>query len=107
MSTGSQRRRGKKNKLSVLTKKRTRNLYAARFMVAATYTVSVFVGLADNIDKHQDAITKILSTWSMSPQTLHMTLDGQLFSVLSETAEVVDALITVSGGLALILDRRS
>ena len=55
----------------------------AQFMVTAIYTDSAFAGMSNNPHNREEAISKILSTLDMSLETLHMTLDGKLFMLVS------------------------
>ena len=70
----------------------------AQFMVTATYTDSAFAGMAHNPHNREEAIAKILSALDMSLESLHMTLDGKLFMVVSGTTEAAGSLMIVAGG---------
>ena len=70
----------------------------AQFMVTATYTDAAFAGMANNPHNREEAIAKILSALDMSLESLHMTLDGKLFMVVSGTTEAAGSLMIVAGG---------
>jgi len=70
----------------------------AQFMVTATYTDAAFAGMANNPHNREEAIGKILSALDMSLESLHMTLDGKLFMVVSGTTEAAGSLMIVAGG---------
>ena len=76
----------------------------AQFMVTAIYTDSAFAGMSNNPQNREEAISKILSTLDMSLETLHMTLDGKLFMLVSGTAEAVGALMIVAGASGSVTD---
>ena len=75
------------------TKKENR---MAQFMVTATYTDSAFAGMTTSPHNREEAIGKILSALNMNLESLHMTLGGKLFMVISGTAEAGGALMIVA-----------
>ena len=76
----------------------------AQFMVTATYTDSAFAGMANNPHNREEAISKILSALNMSLESLHMTLSGKLFMVVSGTAEAAGSLMIVAGASGSVTD---
>ena len=68
----------------------------AQFMVTATYTDSAFAGMANNPHNREEAISKILSALNMSLESLHMTLSGKLFMVVSGTAEAAGSVTDIT-----------
>ena len=76
----------------------------AQFMVTAIYTDSAFAGMSNNPHNREEAISKILSTLDMSLETLHMTLDGKLFMLVSGTSEAVGSLMIVAGASGSVTD---
>lgn len=76
----------------------------AHFMVTATYTDSAFAGMANNPHNREEAVGKILSALNMSLESLHMTLGGKLFMVVSGTAEAGGALMIVAGASGSVTD---
>ena len=86
------------------TSKTKKENFMAQFMVTATYTDSAFAGMANNPHNREEAIGKILSALNMSLESLHMTLGGKLFMVISGTAEAGGALMIVAGASGSVTD---
>jgi uncharacterized protein with GYD domain len=84
--------------------KTKKEILMAQFMVTATYTDSAFAGMANNPHNREQAIGKILSALNMSLESLHMTLGGKLFMVVSGTAEAGGALMIVAGASGSVTD---
>ena len=76
----------------------------AHFMVTATYTDSAFARIANNPHNREEALGKILSAFNISLESLHMTLGGKLFMVVSGTAEAGCALMIVAGASGSVTD---
>ena len=90
-------------KHSEVSKTKKENILA-RFIVTVTYTDSVFAGMATNPHNREEAIGKILSALNMSLESLHMALGGNLFMVVSGTAEAGSALMIVAGASGSVTD---
>ncbi|MDA8705143.1 GYD domain-containing protein [Litoricolaceae bacterium] len=76
----------------------------AQFMVTAAYTASAFAGMANNSHNREEAIGKILSALNMNLDSLHMTLGGKLFMVVSGSAEAAGSLMIVAGASGSVTD---
>ena len=76
----------------------------ADVVVTGTYTDSVFAGMANNPHNREEAIGKILSALNMSLESLHMVLGGNLFMVVSGTAEAGGELMIVAGASGSVTD---